>query len=143
MRALLDINVLIALLDSQHIHHQLAHTWLAANAQSGWASCPLTQNGFVRIMSQPSYPNPVTPADAAARLGEACNTSWHVFWPDALSLLGNSIVDFSQILGSRQITDAYLLALAVHHDGRFVTLDRKVTLAAVPGALEQHLEVIQ
>lgn len=142
-RSLLDINVLIALLDAQHIHHRTAHTWLGDNIETGWASCPLTQNGCIRILSQPGYPSPVLLADAASRLREACNTQWHEFWPDDLSLLDNSGFSWQHILGSRQITDVYLLALAVRHGGRFVTLDRKVPLDAVTDALPHHLTTIR
>ncbi len=142
MRALLDINVLIALLDAQHVHHRAAHEWLGRNIEEGWASCPITQNGFVRIVSQPGYPAPVRPHEAAARLQEACATEWHDFWPDDSSLIGNRAISWQHILGSRQITDIYLLALATEHDGRFVTLDRKVSVAAVRGAVPERLVTI-
>ena len=141
-RALLDINVLIALLDAQHIHHGNAHHWLANNIDTGWASCPLTQNGCIRILSQPAYPSPVAPAAAADRLKAACNTQWHEFWPDEVSLPEDSAIRWRHILGNRQITDVYLLALAVRRNGRFVTLDRTVALDAVAGASPAHLTVI-
>lgn len=143
MRALLDINVLIALLDAQHIHHRLAHAWLEQNIHQGWASCPLTQNGVIRIMSQPGYPNPLTPAAIAERLAEATATSWHHFWPDDVSLLDKKILSWDAVLGSRQITDCYLLALAVHHQGRFVSFDRRVNLGAVRSAICEHLAIIE
>lgn len=143
MRALLDINVLIALLDVQHIHHRLAHAWLEQNIHQGWASCPLTQNGVIRIMSQPGYPNPLTPAAIAERLAEATATSWHHFWPDDVSLLDKKILSWDAVLGSRQITDCYLLALAVHHQGRFVSFDRRVNLGAVRSAIREHLAIIE
>lgn len=139
MRALLDINVLIALLDEQHIHHHLAHAWLAQNIQAGWASCPITQNGFIRIVSQPSYPNPVSVSDAAARLTEACQTEFHEYWTDDVSLVDTNDIDWSRILGSRQITDVYLLTLATHRGGCFVTLDRRVNATAVKSASEDHV----
>ncbi len=143
MRALLDINVLIALLDAQHIHHRLASAWLEKHIAQGWASCPLTQNGVVRIMSQPSYPNPLTPAVIAQRLAEATATSWHRFWPDDISLLDDKILNWSAVLGSRQITDCYLLAMAVHFQGRFVSFDQRVNLGAVRSAAQEHLAIIQ
>ena len=87
MRALLDVNVLIALLDSDHSLHRRAIDWFAANARLGWASCPITQNGCVRIMSQPGYPNPLPTARVAERLREATSTPHHLFVSDALSLL--------------------------------------------------------
>jgi len=142
LRALLDINVLIALLDAQHVHHALAARWLSANIDAGWASCPLTQNGVIRIMSQPAYPNPVPPGSVAGRLSEAAEAEWHEFWADDISLLDAGRVSWSAVLGSRQITDCYLLALAVRHDGRLVTFDRRISPAAVKGAQPRHLSLI-
>ena len=92
MRALLDVNVLIALLDSDHASHQAAAGWFADNAGDGWASCPITQIGCVRILSQPAYPGTLRAAEIAARLGEACASEAHVFWPDSLDLLGGPAV---------------------------------------------------
>jgi uncharacterized protein len=141
MRALLDVNVLIALLDSDHVHHATAHAWLARNIASGWASCPLTQNGCIRIMSQRAYPGALPAGAVASRLGAATATEWHAFWPDSISLLGEGI-DWRGILDSRQVTDAYLLALAVHHHGRLVTFDRAMPLAAVPAASQDQLVML-
>ncbi len=143
MRALLDVNVLIALLDSRHVHHRLATEWLGRNLKSGWASCPLTQNGCLRIISQPSYPNRTAIGLVARHLGEAVAGPDHAFWPDDISLLEPGVLDWERILGPRQVTDAYLLALAVKHGGRLVTLDDGVPVAAVPGAKKSHLEVLR
>jgi hypothetical protein len=142
MRALLDVNVLIALLDANHVHHHVATGWIGRNADAGWASCPLTQNGCIRIMSQPGYPNPVPAAAVAERLAEAAALPLHAFWSDDISLLTHGLVDWTRILGSRQVTDAYLLALAVRHEGRLVTFDKGIPLAAVPEAQPANLEVI-
>jgi len=142
MRALLDVNVLIALLDAAHVHHRKARAWLEANIEQGWASCPLTQNGCIRILSQPAYPGAQPPAVITARLAEAAGTRWHEFWPDDLSLLEPRCVDWQHVLGSRQVTDVYLLALAVRRGGRLITLDRAVPLAAVPNAGKAHLEFV-
>lgn len=142
MRGLLDVNVLIALLDSAHVHHARARNWLQANIESGWASCPLTQNGCIRILSQPAYPGSHPPAAIAARLADATGTPWHAFWPDDRSLLDPGCVNWGRVLGSRQLTDVYLLMLAVRHGGRLVTIDRAVPLAAVIGAAVEHLVVI-
>lgn len=142
MRALLDVNVLIALLDQGHIHHAAARAWLGANIAHGWASCPITQNGCIRIMSQPAYPGAVAPAEVAARLRAAASTPHHAFWPDDTSLLADDVLRWSSILGSRQVTDAYLLSLAVRRGGRFVTFDRAAPLAAVAGANARHLVVL-
>jgi len=139
MRALLDVNVLIALLDAGHVHHTVARDWLHQNIGQGWASCPLTQNGCIRILSQSNYPGAQAPALVSARLAGACNTEWHEFWPDSISLLQPGVLEWRQILGSRNLTDSYLLALAVRNGGRLVTLDRSIPLAAVPGALSHHL----
>ncbi|MDZ7589704.1 MAG: TA system VapC family ribonuclease toxin [Rubrivivax sp.] len=142
MRALLDVNVLIALLDPDHVHHRSATRWLVQNLHSGWASCPLTQNGCIRIMSQPAYPNGAPPGRIASRLREAMHTPAHEFWPDDLDGVASTALDWTVILSSRQLTDAYLLALAVRRGGRFVTLDRGVPLAAVEGAQPQSLVVL-
>ena len=111
MRPLLDGNVLIALLDSDHLHHSRAMAWLDENIQSGWASCPLTENGCIRIMSQPGYPNPLPAGAIAERLAAATATSRHVFWPDAVSILDSGRIAWNAVIGSRQVTDIYLLAL--------------------------------
>ena len=142
MRALLDVNILIALLDGRHIHHRLATDWVEKNIDIGWASCPITQNGCIRIMSQPGYPNPVPAAQVAARLAEATQHPSHQFWPDTFSLLQPGSLKWNEILNSRQVTDAYLLALAVQQRGRFITLDRGVPLAAVNDATADHLVVL-
>jgi toxin-antitoxin system PIN domain toxin len=142
MRALLDVNVLIALLDSDHLHHGRAKAWLKENIKHGWASCPLTQNGCIRIMSQPGYPNALPAAAVAERLAAATATSHHAFWPDAVSMLDAGRIAWNAVLGSRQVTDVYLLALADQLNGRLVTLDRAVPLKAVPGSKAKHLVVI-
>lgn len=142
MRALLDVNVLIALLDVDHPLHSSAATWLKSNAAHGWASCPLTENGCVRIMSQPGYSHPLAASAVIARLAEAAAGPSHEFWPADVSLLDRTIVDPSRVLGPRQVTDLYLLALAVRHGGRFVTYDGGVPLSAVRGATPQHLLVL-
>lgn len=142
MRALLDVNVLIALLDVAHVHHQAAHRWLDANIQQGWASCPLTQNGCLRIMSGTGYPRAQPVAAVAQRLREATAMYFHEFWPDEISVLDPLRFEQSRWLGSRQVTDAYLLALAVHRGGVFVTLDRGVDPGLVRGAQPHHLALI-
>jgi uncharacterized protein len=141
-RALLDINVLLALLDSDHVDHDRARDWLNAEIRYGWASCAITQNGFVRIISQPRYPSPVSPALALDRLARASNTGHHQFWPCSVSLLDEHVIDRSRLVGPRQVTDGYLLALAIHHNGRLVTFDRSVPLNAVHGAQEVNLTVL-
>ena len=140
--ALLDVNVLVALLDAGHLHHRLAMQWLAEHAGAGWASCPLTQNGCVRVLSLAAYPNAQPAAAVAQRLAQATTDRHHRFWPDDLSVLEPGRLRWDRVLGSRQVTDLYLLALAVHHGGRLVTLDRGIALDAVPGATAAHLELL-
>src|SRR5438876_3078765 len=113
MRGLLDVNVLIALFDQDHSLHERARDWFAANVRRGWASCPITQNGCVRIMSHPGYPNALPVPPVIERLAEASASVHHEFWPDELSLLDSKVLHRTHILGSRQVTDLYLLALAV------------------------------
>ena len=142
MRALIDVNVLLALFDPDHVDHRTAQRFVRSGLQDGWATCPLTQNGFVRIISQPRYPSPVSTADALTRLAEAASHESHTFWPDDASLLDPDVLDRSSLLGPRQVTDAYLLALAVRHGGRLVTFDRAIPLRAVVGAAPEHVQVL-
>ncbi len=139
MRALLDVNVLVALLDAAHVHHRIATGWLERNLRAGWASCPLTQNGCLRVLSNPSYPSPLPLPEVVDRLGRATADASHVFWADSLSLLDDGRIGWPHVLGGRQLTDAYLLALAVDQRGRFATFDRGVALQAVRGAEAAHL----
>jgi toxin-antitoxin system PIN domain toxin len=141
-RALLDVNVLIALLDADHIHHRRASQWLAEHIAAGWASCAITQNGCVRIMSQPGYPNPLPTAQVAARLAEAASTRHHLFVPSNASLLDAELFDTAQLLGHRQVTDAWLLGLAVAHGLRLVSFDAGLPLRAVRGATASHIVAI-
>lgn len=142
MRALLDVNVPIALLDADHVHHARARAWLAGQARQGWSSCPITQNGCIRIMSQPAYPNPVPTAAVIQRLGEATRRPEHEFWPDDISLLDEQRVDPTRVHGPRQTNDLYLLALAVHRGVTLATLDGSVPLSAVHGARDRHLTIL-
>jgi toxin-antitoxin system PIN domain toxin len=142
MRALLDINVLIALLDADHSLHPVATDWMRSHAMRGWASCPITQNGCLRIMSNPAYPNPIPVKSLADRLGEATADSSHAFLADDVSVLDVTAVDATRIHGPRQITDVYLLALAVRHGARFVTFDRGVAMSAVRRAKAANLVVL-
>ena len=142
MRALLDVNVLIALLDRQHEHHQAARRWLEDNIQYGWATCAITQNGALRIMSQPKYPYTLPVAQVAELLQEATDTDDHDFWPDAVSLLTPGVIDWRQAKGPKQITDLYLLALAKENGGRFVTFDKRIAKSAVPNASDESYCIV-
>lgn len=139
MRALLDVNVLIALLDQAHPHHETASSWLTANIKQGWASCPITQNGCIRIMSQPSYPGARPAAQIIERLRGGLGHAAHRFWPDDVSVVDDSAIDATRVHGARQVIDTYLLALALKHGGRLVTFDSGIALAAVRGATPRHL----
>jgi uncharacterized protein len=142
MRALLDVNVLIALLDSDHTSHETATSWFGKHGPDGWASCPITQNGCIRVMSNPGYPNPLPVQAIVTRLADACREDIHEFWRDDVSLLDPRVFDATRIHGPRQLTDVYLLALAVKQQGRFVTFDTAVPLDAVRNATGRHLVVL-
>ena len=139
MRSLLDVNVLIALLDADHTSHRSARDWFGEHATDGWASCPITQNGCVRIMSHPGYPNAHSVREIIQRLRAATADRTHEFWPDSQSLLNERLIDATRVHGPRQLTDVYLLALAVKHGGRLVTFDASIALGAVKGAKTQHI----
>ena len=141
-RALLDVNVLLALLDSDHADHGRAREWLTDDLADGWATCAITENGFVRILSQPRYPSPVSPSEAASLLASASAAGDHVFWPCDISVLDAQHLDHARIHSGRHLTDAYLLALAVGHNGRLVTFDRSIPVSAVPRATAEHLTML-
>ena len=142
MRALLDVNVLIALFDPMHQHHERAITWLRKTIRFGWASCPITQNGFVRVITQPRYPRPIPVSDAVDRLHEATSTPHHAFWPDDVSVVDTTRFRHDRMHGPQQLTDLYLLALAVRHEGCFVTFDQAIPISALRGAEAKHLVVL-
>ena len=142
MESLLDVNMLIALLDEDHPEHARVKQWFDDNLNEGWVTCPLTENGCVRILSQPRYPNSMSVREAAERLRAVKAIAYYDFVPDDISLFDNSIVDIRMLSGHRQLTDIYLLALAVKHDLRFVTLDTRVRLEAVAGASPNNLVII-
>ncbi|MGH6923020.1 MAG: TA system VapC family ribonuclease toxin [Propylenella sp.] len=142
MRTLFDVNALLALVDPDHVSHGRIRGWWSANQADGWATCPLTQNGFARVMSQRSYPQhrPLSDALEALRLGVMQPD--HMFWADDVSITDPTIFDHARILGPNQITDVYLLALAVKNGGRLVTFDRGIPISAAHGAEARHLVVI-
>ncbi len=141
--ALLDVNLLVALFDSAHVHHDVAHRWFAEYRSGGWATCPLTENGLLRILSSPSYPgNRAALEDVIERLAILRANAHHAFWPDALSFTDTTVFRTQHIQGHRQLTDIYLLALALRHGGRRATLDRSIPLKTVRGADSESLMVI-
>lgn len=142
-RALLDVNVLLALLDSDHVDHVFAREWLHSEITAGWASCSVTQNGFVRIVSQARYPSPVAPAQAIARLAAASTSAHHQFLASSVSILESGTVNPTKILSSRHVTDVFLLALATAHNSRLVTFDRSIPLSAVKHASPANLVVLR
>ena len=134
-RALLDINLLVALFDPDHVHHEIAHDWFADHRAEGWASCPITQNGLIRVLSNPRYGSPAASLRAVREaVRKFVSSKDHEFWPDDLSLCDNAIFDASAMVGYKQITDVYLLALATKRKGHLVTLDRAIPVRAVAGA---------
>lgn len=137
---LLDINLLLALSDPMHVHHESAHIWFAETGQRAWATCPLTENGFIRIASHPNYPN--RPGDVPAVLAifrRLCEAPGHRFWSEDVNIL--QILEPAAIITHAQITDVYLLGLAVHKSGKLATLDRRIPAATVRGG-RQALEII-
>lgn len=134
MKALLDVNVLIALIDTRHARHDDAHDWFGANREQGWATCPLTENGLVRVLGLPRYPDPPGSIETIANLLVLLTESPdHEFWPDDISLLEERRFVRSRLGPSARLTDSYLLALAVRRSGLFVTFDRRVATDAVVG----------
>ena len=142
--ALLDVNVLVALFDPDHIHHDLAHDWFADNRSHGWATCPLTENGFVRVLANPAYGGPVARAsELLSRLGMFSRTEDHQFWPDVVSLRDETRFDPAMMTGHRQLTDIYLLGLACAQRDCLATFDRSIPLNAVIQATPQTHTVIE
>ena len=141
MTYLLDVNVLIALVDPRHVFHDTANGWFQREAARSWATCPITENGLVRIVGNSRYRNPVGPPSEIVRILELLrDMAGHVFWPDAISLADDRLFDPSALTTPEQITDAYLLALAVSNGGRLATLDRRLSPDAVrDGRAALHL----
>lgn len=137
---LLDVNVLLALSDPMHIHHEAGHRWFAAGGQSTWATCPITENGLVRIASHPNYPN--RPGDVPAVLAilrQFCATAGHHFWSEDVSI--RKLLQPGALIPHSQITDVFLLGLAIHKGGKLATFDQRISTAAVQGGGEA-LELI-
>lgn len=140
---LLDVNVLVALFNPDHIHHDTAHDWFAENHTGGWATCPITEQGVVRILANPKYWSEFERTSALVeRLAKFCSSRHHHFWPDAVSLRDRDLFDLSYIAGHRQLTDVYLLGLATKMKGRLATFDQTIPHKAVIGASKNTLAVI-
>jgi toxin-antitoxin system PIN domain toxin len=141
--ALPDVNVLVALTWPSHVHHRAASDWFAGLGSDPWATCPFTQSGFIRVSSNPRIVDPaVSPQAALQVLRRLASMGQHHFWPDDLDFTGDAI-PVTLLMGHRQVTDAYLLGLAIHRGGRLVTLDREITdLLAEASPHRANVEVL-
>ena len=142
--ALLDVNVLVALFDPDHVHHDLAHDWFDAQRNLGWATCPLTENGLVRVLSSPRFREAgLAVADIAGRLRALKTTGRHTFWPDDVTLTDDRLFRPLRMRGHRQITDVYLAGLAQAKGGHLATLDRSIPVGAIVDASPDLLQLIE
>lgn len=137
---LLDINVLLARCDRGHTHHEIASDWFTSSAAAGWNTCPLTENGFIRILSHPSYPNTTGSSERARQTLQSLIRAipGHTFLPADLSLLTPGLVPDLMTSTSKQLTDFYLLALAARHNVRFVTFDQHIDDTKVAGGPQAY-----
>ena len=140
MTHLLDVNLLIAVLDPNHVHHGKAHQWIGSGTSLSWATCPLTENAFIRITGSASYPNFLGSA-AAARdlLARNCSGKEYHFWADDISVCEKGLWDGWPTIQSSHLTDLYLLALAVKNKGKLASLDRRIPAHLVRGGKEALL----
>jgi toxin-antitoxin system PIN domain toxin len=139
MGALLDVNALIALVDSDHVGHHAMQKWFIRHHRFGWATCPLTENGMVRVLSQAAYPSGQRTPTEAIQVLNALKTAFgnsYQFWPDDISIADDSTFESALIAGTRQVTDVYLLGLAARNNGAMVSFDRSLIWQAVRGASE-------
>lgn len=143
MITLLDVSVLIPLFDHTHQHHDVAHDWFADQRSDGWATCPITESGVVRILTAPAFRNPpYRPIELIATLNTLRRSGGHHFWPATLSLTDETVFDPAFIGGHKQLTDVYLLGLAKVSGGALATFDRSIQLRAVKGATNASLQII-
>jgi toxin-antitoxin system PIN domain toxin len=141
--ALLDVNVLLALFDPDHIHHAIAHDYFVDQRDTGWATCPVTENGFIRLVSNPATGFPEQRAvEVVERLATFRRSGYHRFWQDEVSLCDTGLFNAALVRGHRQVTDIYLLGLATRHGGALATFDRSIPISAVVGATTDNLQVI-
>lgn len=131
---LLDVNVLIALIDPVHLQHSAAHAWFLDEGHRSWSTCPITENGVVRIVGHARYPNTLgNPLAVLGTMRKFCALPGYMFWPDEISLLDPARIDAGRLLHASQVTDSYLLSLAVSRNGRLASFDRRLVADAVPG----------
>lgn len=143
MIGLLDVNVLVALTWPAHVHHERAHRWFERNRRAGWATCPSTQAGFVRVVSNPAFSaEALTPREAWAHLEAIVALPGHVFWADDASLVRSRHLSVQRLTGYRQVTDAHLLAVALRHKGALVTLDRGAKAVIPPGVAADVVQTL-
>ena len=139
---LLDINVLIALIDPAHQFHASAHSWFKSRRSHGWATCPITENGCLRIMSNPGYPFPgLTVERVRGILAELVRVEGHRFWPDSLSVLEGKRFDLTKT-GPKYLTDLYLLSLAISNRGCLITFDRTIPIQTITSFKPDDMEVL-
>jgi toxin-antitoxin system PIN domain toxin len=137
MAYLLDVNVLIALAWPEHRQHSLVRAWFAKNSAKGWATCPVVQTGFVRILSNPAFSlRSVSVKDAIDGLAISLGDGRHQFWPDSITFPEAIHLLKAPIIGHQQITDAYLVALAIRNRGKLVTMDLGIAQFAPAGVVE-------
>jgi toxin-antitoxin system PIN domain toxin len=144
VRSLLDVNVLIALFDPDHLFHDRAHTWWKSEKQSGWASCAITENGLLRILSNPKYSpeRPFSPHELLQRLNLFVQASDHQFLTNSISFRDQTVFSLGPLCRSQELTDVFLLGLAVTKDCRLVTFDKGINRSHVSIAEPKHLLVL-
>ena len=141
-RYLLDVNVLIALIDPAHVQHETVHGWFGRVGKKAFATCPITENGLLRIVGHPKYPNsPGPPSMVVGALAAIRGLEGHEFWSDSISLLDTSFIDATLLSSHSRVTDSYLLALARSNDGQLATLDLKLATEVVTEG-QEYLEII-
>jgi hypothetical protein len=141
---LLDTNLLIALLWPSHERHDLALKWFTRHRAKGWATCPVTQVGFVRILSNPAFSrDAVQPREAIHVLSANTAARDHTFWPDELPVAEAVAFTGVRLMGHQQVTDAYLLGLAIRRGGVLATLDQRIAALTEPKSAERKaLEMV-
>jgi uncharacterized protein len=139
---LLDVNVLVALFHPEHVHHDVAHDWFADHRREGWATCPITENGFIRVVLNQAAEARLRPAQVLEQLRAFCSSGGHDFWQDSVSLRDSSVFDPAFVAGPRQLTDVYLLGLARKMSGRLATFDRAIPVKAIVGGGDGVVEIV-
>ena len=142
---LLDTNLLIALFWPSHEQHELAVKWFTLRRANGWATCPFTEASFVRIVSNPAFSrDAVHPREALEVLSANTSAVDHAFWPDELPFGEAVAFAGARLLGHQQVTDAYLLGLAIRRRGVLATLDERIgALADSRSTVPKSLETVK